>query len=183
MDRGAHAALLSHPDDGSGRRVGEARPAHRLGAATGGLLVVAKTRRALASLCLAFENRTPRKRYRALLCGDAGTNAADAVGGDDKNASSPGNVSASHPGASVITLPLSGQPCETHWRSVAVVPSERYGALTLVDMWPKTGRTHQLRRHASEALRRPIVGDAKYTRERPKAGWTIREVCSCGRWS
>jgi len=146
------------------------RPAHRLDAATGGLLVVAKTRRALASLCLAFENRTPRKRYRALLCGDAGTNAADAVGGDDENASSPGNVSASHPGASVITLPLSGQPCETHWRSVAVVPSERYGALTLVDMWPKTGRTHQLRRHASEALRRPIVGDARYTKGETKGG-------------
>ena len=80
-----------------------------------------------------------------------------------------GNVSASHPGASVITLPLSGQPCETHWRSVAVVPSERYGALTLVDMWPKTGRTHQLRRHASEALRRPIVGDA-YTKGETKGG-------------
>ena len=51
-----------------------------------------------------------------------------------------------------------------------MVPSERYGALTLVDMWPKTGRTHQLRRHASEALRRPIVGDAKYTKGETKGG-------------
>lgn len=158
------------PTTGVDGALARPRPAHRLDAATGGLLVVAKTRRALASLCLAFENRTPRKRYRALLCGDAGTNAADAVGGDDENASSPGNVSASHPGASVITLPLSGQSCETHWRPVAVVPSERYGALTLVDMWPKTGRTHQLRRHASEALRRPIVGDARYTKGETKGG-------------
>ena len=37
-------------------------------------------------------------------------------------------------------------------------------------MWPKTGRTHQLRRHASEALRRPIVGDARYTKGETKGG-------------
>ena len=73
------------PTTGVDGALARPRPAHRLDAATGGLLVVAKTRRALASLCLAFENRTPRKRYRALLCGDAGTNAADAVGGDDEN--------------------------------------------------------------------------------------------------
>ena len=172
------------PTTGVDGALARPRPAHRLDAATGGLLVVAKTRRALASLCLAFENRLPRKRYRALLCGDAGTTAGTTAGtnsGPDSGtdaggvvcgdeASSPGIASTSHPGASVITLPLSGQPCETHWRPVAVVPSERYGALTLVDMWPKTGRTHQLRRHASEALRRPIVGDARYTKGETKGG-------------
>ena len=56
------------PTTGVDGALARPRPAHRLDAATGGLLVVAKTRRALASLCLAFENRTPRKRYRALLC-------------------------------------------------------------------------------------------------------------------
>jgi 23S rRNA-/tRNA-specific pseudouridylate synthase len=30
-------------------------------------------------------------------------------------------------------------------------------------MWPKTGRTHQLRKHASGALGCPILGDGRYT--------------------
>ena len=30
-------------------------------------------------------------------------------------------------------------------------------------MWPQTGRTHQLRRHAAESLGAPMVGDRRYT--------------------
>ena len=68
-----------------------------------------------------------------------------------------------------ITEPLSGQPARTDWRVVA-----RYEgtcgtsgkrsttlATTLVDFFPVTGRTHQLRRHAL-MLGHPIVGDARY---------------------
>ncbi len=41
---------------------------------------------------------------------------------------------------------------------------ERDGrALMLVDFYPKTGRTHQLRRHSKEALGCPILGDARYS--------------------
>ena len=36
------------------------------------------------------------------------------------------------------------------------------GDLTELALWPKTGRTHQLRRHAAEILKAPIVGDTKY---------------------
>ena len=44
-------------------------PAHRLDARVGGVLAVAKTRRALAALCRSFEERRVSKRYRAVVVG------------------------------------------------------------------------------------------------------------------
>ena len=43
-----------------------------------------------------------------------------------------------------------------------VVPSLKAESLTLIHFAPRTGRTHQLRRHAADVLRCPIVGDALY---------------------
>ena len=34
--------------------------------------------------------------------------------------------------------------------------------LTSLDLWPTTGRKHQLRRHLAEVLHCPIVGDVRY---------------------
>mgnify|MGYP002048472074 CR=1 FL=1 len=42
-----------------------------------------------------------------------------------------------------------------------VVPSLKAESLTLIHFAPRTGRTHQLRRHAADVLRCPIVGDAR----------------------
>ena len=50
----------------------------------------------------------------------------------------------------------------TEYSVVREYESEEYGGiLTLIDFFPKTGRTHQLRRHA-KALCAPILGDVKY---------------------
>lgn len=55
----------------------------------------------------------------------------------------------------------------THYRGLATVempvatgryPTTRYG---LVELEPKTGRKHQLRRHLAH-LRHPIIGDSKH---------------------
>ena len=35
-------------------------------------------------------------------------------------------------------------------------------AKVLIDFYPKTGRTHQLRRHAEKQLNMPILGDTRY---------------------
>ena len=131
------------------------RPAHRLDLATSGLLCVAKTRRALAALSTAFERRKPRKRYRAVLCGkpeDEVKSGSIPAAGSDTDTRCRG----------VIDTPLGGRPAVSRWSTVTSAPSDRYGVLTLVDMWPETGRTHQLRRHAAETLRCPILGDKKY---------------------
>jgi tRNA pseudouridine65 synthase len=59
------------------------------------------------------------------------------------------------------------QAAVTHYRSLATVempmPAGRYptSRYSLVELEPKTGRKHQLRRHLSH-LRHPIIGDSKH---------------------
>jgi len=134
------------------------RPVHRLDQSTGGLLVVAKTRLAATELGRAFENREPRKRYRAVLGGSLGGFFGVPLLVSDVSPSE------RHRKVAVIDTPLSGKSCVTEWRVVRDAPCDTYERVTLVDMWPKTGRTHQLRRHAAETLRAPILGDARYAR-------------------
>ena len=52
-----------------------------------------------------------------------------------------------------------GKPAKTHWQVIS-----RNDNTTRVWFYPKTGRTHQLRMHAShkDGLNAPIVGDELY---------------------
>jgi len=50
----------------------------------------------------------------------------------------------------------------TEYKAVESTASKRYGHVTTVDLWPHTGRMHQLRRHLS-GFRYPILGDRRYT--------------------
>lgn len=112
------------------------RPVHRLDAATGGLLVVAKTGRALVDLGRQFQSRTIRKRYRALVIGRIENNGS-------------------------VFMQLDGKEAETTFQPVAYAPSLKNRWLTLLDIWPGTGRFHQIRRHLSH-IGFPILGDPLY---------------------
>ena len=145
------------------------RPVHRLDQGTGGLLVVAKTRLAATELGRAFQNGEPRKRYRAALGGRLGLGPTSApppanVSGEDGEAGVA--LKPAHPMSDrrVIDTPLFGKACVTRWRVVRDAPCDTHERVTLVDMWPETGRKHQLRRHAAETLRAPILGDVRYAR-------------------
>ena len=48
--------------------------------------------------------------------------------------------------------------------------------LTLVDCYPRTGRTHQLRRHFSEALQRVSRNSGSLNSKRGKPNTTMRAV-------
>ncbi len=123
---------------------------HRLDMATSGLLVFALTKRANKSLQKQFISRSVQKRYVALIEG-----TLDSQYGD-------------------ITLPMRGDPDDRPRQLVCFEhgkPAETYWELIEVKdgrsklyLYPKTGRTHQLRVHCAHhlGLNMPMVGDGLY---------------------
>jgi len=116
------------------------RPVHRLDAPTGGLLVVAKTAEAERRLKMSWAEHKCRKTYLALVVG--------AVQSD----------------SGTCDTPLSGKAAVTHYTRQRIVKSKTWGELTVLELKPVTGRTHQLRRH-TQLLGHPILGDSRYHRE------------------
>ncbi len=112
------------------------RPVHRLDRRTGGLVVAARSAAAASSLGRQFEAHRVHKRYRALLVG--------ALDGEGE-----------------VDAPVEGRWARTRWRAVARTRALRGGWVTTVDVWPLTGRTHQIRRHMA-ALGHPVLGDDLY---------------------
>ena len=111
-------------------------PLHRLDSRTSGLLLAAKTSSAMKELGLQFENRAVKKRYRAVVTGEIRKDG-------------------------IINSPIDGRAALTVYKPVRTAPSLKYGYLTLVDLFPETGRTHQIRIHLS-AIGHPILGDNLY---------------------
>ncbi len=119
---------------------------HRIDRATSGLLVIAKTQRALSVLSTHFQRRLVEKRYVALVRGR--------VAVDELRISAPiGRDPSSRPEWNVRE---EGKPSETRLRVL-----ERAGERTLVELEPVTGRTNQLRIHCAHAGH-AIVGDEWY---------------------
>lgn len=124
---------------------------HRLDMETSGLLVVAKNQHAAQFLSRAFQTKTARKEYLALLNGDV----KESHGVIDNYLlkghvfDSPGreNGTGARPHHAV-----------TEYRVLA----RASGMLTWIMFLPKTGRTHQLRMHSAFSLNAPIVGDDLY---------------------
>lgn len=142
-----YASQLSHGSD-------PFRPGivHRLDKNTTGIMLVAKTDEAHWRLSLQFERRTVQKLYLAVVEG------ALELDGD------------------TIDAPIAVHPIVREKFAVLVRESkidiakpavtryevaERFRGYTLVKLFPKTGRTHQLRVHMSH-IGHPIVGDALY---------------------
>lgn len=113
-----------------------AHPVHRLDIRTGGLLLVARTGTAQVGLGQALEARRVEKRYRALLVGRL-------------------------EGEGTVDRPVGGRAAVSDWRAVLHTPCPRVGWLTTADLWPRTGRTHQLREHVAH-LGHPVLGDDLY---------------------
>ena len=115
------------------------RPCHRLDAPTGGLIVVAKTSAAMVSMGHHFEHRRVQKRYRAILVGKLENDGE-------------------------ITHPIEGREAVSRYAVVAHNRALKSDWQTTVDLWPLTGRTHQLRVHMAH-LGHPILGDGLYGTE------------------
>ena len=113
------------------------RPVHRLDHATSGLLLIAKTTTANIHLSQQFENKTIQKRYQAIVIGKLGIPKGR------------------------IEQKIEGKTAITEYEVIQIVPSLKTEYLSLVNLYPLTGRTHQLRIHLSN-LGHPILGDKLY---------------------
>lgn len=62
-----------------------------------------------------------------------------------------------------------GKVAITHyrWMQVHVRKKPQAEKLSLMELKPLTGRTHQLRVHLAEQLRLPIYGDYRYNKDQP----------------
>ncbi|MDE2590184.1 MAG: RluA family pseudouridine synthase, partial [Patescibacteria group bacterium] len=141
---------------------------HRLDKETSGVLVVAKNPESFGKLKEQFMTRTTEKVYQALAHG--------------KITPPEGEIN-----APVGRLPFNrmhfgviagGREAVTHYKVLSYYQA-KFGkqkeALSLVELYPKTGRTHQIRVHL-KYLNHPIVADPLYAGR--KVGREDRRVLS-----
>ena len=62
----------------------------------------------------------------------------------------------------IIDTPISGKAALTKYSVSSYTPSKQYGWITTVELWPITGKNHQLRRHL-QSVGHSIVGDKRYS--------------------
>ncbi len=145
-----HALMGRARDRGEplGSIAGVGRPGivHRLDKETSGLLLVAKTDAAQASLMDQFGARTIEKEYLALVHGEAPAPR--------------GRIEAPvgrHPAdRQRMAVVAGGREAITEYEVLAIA-----GGYSLLSLRPRTGRTHQLRAHLAY-LGLPIAGDLRY---------------------
>ncbi len=133
---------------------------HRIDKDTSGLLVVAKTDKAMAHLAKQFHDKTSDRQYLALVWGDVvdekGT-IAGYLGRDPKNRLL----------MTVFPDGDQGKPAITHYEVV-----ERFGYVTLIRCVLETGRTHQIRAHM-KYIGHTLFNDARYGGDKILKGTTF----------
>ncbi|MEO6930339.1 MAG: RluA family pseudouridine synthase [Chitinophagaceae bacterium] len=126
---------------------------HRIDKNTSGLMVLAKTPRAISSLAKQFFDHTVVRRYHAIIWGspeaDEGTIIAH-IGRHQKNR----KLFAAYPEGD------HGKEAITHYKVL-----ERFGYVSLVECRLETGRTHQIRVHM-QYIGHPIFSDDTYGGDR-----------------
>ena len=148
-DRTLANAVLAHTPDIEGIG-GERRPGivHRLDKDTSGLIVVAKNERAHAHLSDQFKSREVNKAYLALVVGHPSPPEADIDA----------PIGRHRQDRQRMAIVSTGRPAITRY---LVVTS--YKRASLVEVRPRTGRTHQIRVHLA-SVGHAVVGDAVYGR-------------------
>ncbi len=134
-----------------------ARPGivHRLDKDTSGVLLLAKNRRAYKFLKKQFQDKTIKKVYQAIIYGDL-KNDVDIIdrpigrSKDEFTAKATGSLARGEMRDAV-----------TYYKVV-----KRFKNYSLLELRPRTGRTHQLRVHL-KSVSHPIVCDSVYARGLP----------------
>jgi RluA family pseudouridine synthase len=111
--------------------------AHRLDYGTSGLLLVAKTMQANIVLKRQFEERHIQKTYRAIVVGEFPNRSG------------------------LIDQPIDQKDATTRYELIQTTPSTKYTQFNLLQLYPATGRKHQIRKHLA-SIGFPILGDRDY---------------------
>lgn len=122
---------------------------HRLDFRVAGPLLVATSLEAARRLKRLFAEQRVEKEYRAIVCGR--------VKEEGETFS--------------IEEPLDGKASHTDVKVLQVVRCPHHGDLSMLALWPKTGRYRQLRRHLAEVLGRPIVNEDEGLFRAASARW------------
>jgi 23S rRNA pseudouridine1911/1915/1917 synthase len=124
---------------------------HRLDKDTSGVMVMAKTEAAHAALSAQFKEHSIHRIYLALVRAAPGKESGiidAAIGRHPKDRKR------------ISTRADKTRHAVTNWKVV-----ERFGHITLLEIAPETGRTHQIRVHLA-SIGLPVAGDQVYGRVR-----------------
>ena len=130
---------------------------HRLDKNTTGIMVIAKTEKALTHIGKQFFDRTTERRYHALVWGDF----------EEEEGTVTGNVGRSLKNRKVMTVFPDedyGKHAVTHYKVL-----KRYGYVTLIECKLETGRTHQIRVHMQH-IGHNLFNDNEYGGDRVLKG-------------
>ncbi|MBL8810926.1 MAG: RluA family pseudouridine synthase [Planctomycetaceae bacterium] len=150
--RGTLAAALQFHFNNLSDVAGRHRPGivHRLDRDTTGVILIAKDNQVHQKIAAQFEKREVRKEYRAIVRGVPEL-ASDYIR----------TFMCTHPRVreKMMVCPEGGNAREavTFYKT-----AESFGRYALMDLHPRTGRTHQLRVHMQH-IATPIVADKLYT--------------------
>lgn len=138
------SVILANPPKGFDLSTPRAGLVHRLDRETSGVMVVAKNPEFQAEMVSLFSNREVHKTYHSIACGEVPDN--EGIIDVPIGRVAGGKIKASDVGREAVT---------------GYKVLERKNGFTYIELYPKTGRTNQLRVHLSW-LGYPVLGDWLY---------------------
>lgn len=128
--------------------LGGAKLVHRLDKDTSGVLLLAKDSKTAARLTKAFATKEAQKTYWALVAG---------VPTPQQGLIDAPLAKVTEGWQEIMAVKPDGQKAQTEYRVVELLARK----LSWLELFPLTGRTHQLRVHC-QYIGHPIIGDGKY---------------------
>ena len=122
---------------------------HRIDKDTSGLLVVAKSEKALTNLAEQFFNKQIERKYLAIVWGIP----------EPQKGKIDENLARDKKNRMIMSVPTEndlGKKAITHYKII-----EDYGYVSLIECQLETGRTHQIRAHMKH-IGHPIFNDIRY---------------------